>query len=111
MSNRLCVTPRYCGVANPLGCGDKYGGGVCSDDVREMLWWLGAMVWEMGVLVKCSIPGYYGGSWREGGTIGAASTGSKVRGDHHPEAVLVPHHPHCRDGGCVVAFIDERNDG
>lgn len=38
MSNRLRATPRYCCI-NMLGCGVRYGVGVCDTDVREALLW------------------------------------------------------------------------
>ena len=57
-SNRLRVIPRYCGRANPLGCGDRYGDVVCNVDVRETLWWLGELAGEAGVLAGCCISQY-----------------------------------------------------
>ena len=36
-SNRLRITPRYCGT-NPLGCGERYGVVTCDTDDRET-WW------------------------------------------------------------------------
>jgi hypothetical protein len=58
-SSRLRVTPRYCGTANPLDGGDRYGDVICNTDVRETLWWLGELAGEVGVLAEYCIPEYF----------------------------------------------------
>ena len=101
-SNRLRVTPRYCGKTNPLDGGDRYGDVACDTDVHEMRWRSGELTGETGVLAECCIPRSLGGGWwAEGGGIGPLFSGSKVR--DHPTA-------HCSPSGEVVASADPPMD-
>lgn len=86
MSKRLRVTPRYCGMANPLDCGDRYGDIVCNADARERLYWLGELAREVGALVGCCIPEYF--LVVVVLRMTGSSAGSKVRDHHHQKSHL-----------------------